>query len=136
MQGTRSRQVDGAHPVPGRDTLRREEAILRLTSNLPVSQVVAEAWATHARTARVTRGNVVRQLVAAARYSSRIGAPAVPTLLLASTQDRLVSVECSRRLAEVWRLPLREHPFAGHDLPLDDPEWVVEAIAQWHAAQE
>jgi len=24
----------------------------------------------------------------------------------------------------------------GHDLPLDDPEWVVDAIARWHAARE
>jgi hypothetical protein len=26
---------------------------------------------------------------------------------------------------------LREHPTAGHDLPLDDPDWVIGEIAQW-----
>jgi pimeloyl-ACP methyl ester carboxylesterase len=119
---------------PGRDALQRERAILRLTSNLPVSEAMAQAWATHARTSPVTRGNFLRQLVAAGRYRSDAGPPAVPTLLLASTHDRLVSVECSRRLAEAWGLPLREHGFAGHDLPLDDPEWVVDAIARWQAA--
>ena len=121
---------------PGQDALQRERKILRLTSQLPVPDAVAEAWAAHARSAPVSRANVLRQLLAAARYRSDGGAPAVPTLLLASTRDRLVSVECSRRLARAWGLPLREHAFAGHDLPLDDPAWVVDAIARWHAARE
>jgi len=28
---------------------------------------------------------------------------------------------------------LREHPDAGHDLPLDDPQWVITQITQWAA---
>lgn len=116
---------------PGLGLLQRERAILHLTSNAPVQDVVAREWAAYARSAPITRMNVLRQLLAAARYRSR-GAALVPTLLLASTRDRLVSVECSRRLARAWGAPLHEHPRAGHDLPLDDAAWVVEEIIRWH----
>lgn len=118
---------------PWQSTLRRERAILRLTSNLPVSAAVAEAWAAHAQNAPVTRGNVLFQLAAAARYRADTRVPAVPMLLLASRRDRLVSVECSRRIAQAWGVPLREHPAAGHDLPLDDPAWVIAEITRWYA---
>jgi pimeloyl-ACP methyl ester carboxylesterase len=118
---------------PGLSALRREQAILRLTSNLPASAAVAAAWAGYAESAPVARGNVLVQLAAAARYRAGTRAPAVPTLLLASRRDRLVSVECSRRMAHAWGVPLREHPDAGHDLPLDDPAWVVAEVTHWYA---
>ncbi|PMZ18082.1 alpha/beta hydrolase, partial [Pseudomonas sp. FW306-02-F08-AA] len=38
---------------------------------------------------------------------------------------------CSQALAAAWNLPLVMHPFAGHDLPLDDPAWVVAQVLQW-----
>jgi pimeloyl-ACP methyl ester carboxylesterase len=118
---------------PGQSALRREQAILRLTSNLPVSDAVAAAWAEYAESAPVTRSNVLIQLAAAARYRADTRAPAVPTLLLASCRDRLVSVECSRRIAQAWGVPLRVHRDAGHDLPLDDPTWVITEITRWYA---
>jgi pimeloyl-ACP methyl ester carboxylesterase len=52
-------------------------------------------------------------------------------LVLASLGDRLVSPGCSRRIASRWALPIRLHPTAGHDLPLDDPEWVVQQVLGW-----
>ena len=39
--------------------------------------------------------------------------------------DRLVSPRCSQRLAAAWKVPLALHPSAGHDLPLDDPDWLL-----------
>ena len=74
--------------------------------------------------------NVLRQLAAAARYRAPPTPPPVPTLLLASTHDRLVSCACSRALARAWRCALVEHPHAGHDLPLDDPQWVVQQVLE------
>jgi pimeloyl-ACP methyl ester carboxylesterase len=117
---------------PGQSAARRERAILRLTSNLPVSDAVANAWAAYAQSAPVTHGNVFRQRAAAARYRDPAQAPPVPTLLLASRRDRLVAAECSRSMARAWGVPLREHPLAGHDLPLDDPAWVVAEITRWY----
>ena len=76
----------------------------------------------------VTRANVPRQLLAAARYRAPLTL-ATPTLLLASAQDQLVSVACSQALARYWQCALQIHPTAGHDLPLDDGDWVARQIA-------
>jgi pimeloyl-ACP methyl ester carboxylesterase len=74
---------------------------------------------------------MLRQLAAAAFFSPPPGPPSVPTLLLASAWDRLVSPICSQQLAVRWSLPIRLHPNAGHDLPLDDPDWVIRQIVRW-----
>jgi pimeloyl-ACP methyl ester carboxylesterase len=57
-------------------------------------------------------------------------------LLLGGQQDRLVNVQCSNTLAQRWHSPLRLHPTAGHDLPLDDAAWVIRQITQWLCGQE
>jgi len=64
----------------------------------------------------------LRQLAAAATF--RIGSwkPELPVLLLASRQDRMVSVDCSRAIARAWGAAIVEHPTAGHDLSADDPD--------------
>jgi pimeloyl-ACP methyl ester carboxylesterase len=57
----------------------------------------------------------------------------VPTLLLASQTDHLVNVICSTTLAQRWQCALHLHPSAGHDLPLDDGDWVITHIHRWLA---
>ena len=80
--------------------------------------------------------NALRQLLAAARYRAPAQAPDVPMLLLASTNDRLVDSRCSQALARAWHCPLAMHPDAGHDLPLDDADWVASQIRHWLASLE
>lgn len=113
-------------------TPRRYEAtVLALTSRRPTGpsrDALLERWTQWRQDAPVTRPNLLRQLVAAARYRDDGGPPPVPTSILASAGDGLVSPRCSRALADAWGLPLYEHPWAGHDLPLDDPEWVIGQI--------
>ena len=110
----------------------RERAIWRMTSAQPVREEVLAQWVAHAESQPVSAGNVLRQLFAAARFRAPAGV-AAPVLVLASRGDRLVSPACSRALAEAWQLPLREHPGAGHDLPLDDPRWIVAEIVRWRS---
>ncbi|HZY18214.1 MAG TPA: alpha/beta hydrolase [Ramlibacter sp.] len=118
--------------LPGRDVQAREQAVLRMTSGNPRLHPSAPAqWAAIARRHPVRAGNAVRQLWAAARYRAAPQAPSVPVLLLASEADRLVHVDCSRRLAAQWQAPLRLHPWAGHDLALDDPAWVAQEALSW-----
>ncbi len=114
----------------------RERIILRLTSNRHgADQALAAAWSAIAREAPVARRNALRQLWAAARYHAPAAPPPVPLLVLASRGDRLVDPACSQRLAQAWQAPLRLHPDAGHDLPLDDGDWVAQAVAAWLAQQ-
>lgn len=113
----------------------REATVLRLNSARAAElQAVVPAWADVRRTRPVAAANAWRQLLAAARYRAPREAPAVPALVLASAGDQLVDPVCSRRLAAAWSWPLAEHPWAGHDLPLDDGGWVVEQVARWLAA--
>ena len=105
-----------------------EAAVLALTSRRPSGpwcDALLERWTQWHRDAPVTRANLLRQLIAAARYRDGGTPPPVPTRILASAGDGLVSPRCSHALADAWRLPLSEHPWAGHDLPLDDPDWVI-----------
>lgn len=118
------------------DQRAREQTILRITSNLANDAhcaCVLQSWQQYATQNPVSRRNIVRQLLAAMRYRARAQAPPVPLLMLASSQDRLVSVECSCKIAALWQCPLRLHESAGHDLPLDDGAWVVRQIREWVA---
>jgi len=113
---------------PGLSDADRERRVLALTSNRPVDPMVLHLWTRCAQQRPVSRANFMRQMVAALRFRAGAAAPAVPLLLVASANDRLVSVACSRALARRWGLPLQLHPTAGHDLPLDDPEWLLRRL--------
>lgn len=109
------------------DPVVRERHILGLVSNTPQGRAYAEVFAAHARDAPVARGVLVRQL----RAASGARAPAslaVPLLVLCSEQDRLCRPGASRALAARLGARLEVHPDAGHDLPLDDPDWVIEQV--------
>lgn len=104
--------------------------VLRLTSNRAPAEVLPRWLALHLESP-VSRANALRQLVAAARFRAPAVKPLAPTLVLASEQDHLVSVECSKALARHWQCDLRLHPSAGHDLPLDDGPWVAAQVREW-----
>jgi len=107
-----------------------ERTILEITSNRSIDDVLP-VWLALRQTHPVASANVLRQLIAAARFSAGQQAPSAPTLILASLQDRLVAVACSQNLAQRWVFPLRLHPSAGHDLTLDDGPWVALQVSHW-----
>lgn len=118
--------------LPGLTAVERERRVLAITSARPQRHAhLPQEWATAALARPVRARNVVRQLLAAACYRAPEAPPQVPMLVLVSAADRLVSPRCSIRLAAAWNLPLRLHPCAGHDLPLDDPHWLIDQIRRW-----
>ncbi|MGE4240417.1 alpha/beta fold hydrolase [Ramlibacter sp.] len=118
---------------PGLRDDERERAVLALTSNKPVDETTVRAWTALFEARPVTRANFLRQLRAAAAYRLPQQRPDVPMLLLASSNDRLVAPECSRALARAWSLPLHLHSQTGHDLPLDDADWLIEHLLVFRA---
>ncbi|MGF6597328.1 pimeloyl-ACP methyl ester carboxylesterase [Paraburkholderia sp. GAS448] len=111
-----------------------ESLIHQLTCNNRQSVIDdLAAWRAIRASAPVGRGNALRQLFAAARFSAGQSVPQCPALILSSEDDQLVNPVCSAQLANAWRATHRHHPWAGHDLPHDDPEWTCEAIATWLA---
>jgi len=117
------------------DPRSRERSILRVvTSMVPDVERLAEEWAGYHREAPLPRATVARQIAAAVRFR----APArleLPVLVLAGGADALTSPACPRRLAQRYGAPFEEHPRAGHDLALDDPDWVAERLRKWALAR-
>lgn len=116
------------------DAFTRESGILALTSRLPETE--------RARLAR--RGAAIRsdtpvatiallgQLLAAARFEAPERTQVSARLLfLASAGDRLVNLAASRGLARRYGAAYEEHGWGGHDLPLDDPDWVCDRVASF-----
>lgn len=114
-----------------RELFDRERDILRLTSNREVPLALAKRWYSIQRQRPVSPRNALRQLTAAARYTPGPHRPMPEALLLASRADRIVHWRCSAALEQRWQWTLKLHPDAGHDLPLDDPEWVIGQLRQW-----
>jgi len=115
----------------------QERLILRLTSrhgDNAEREGLLRRWLGYQHEFPVSRCNALRQLVAAARFRAPAARPALPLLVLSSSGDQLVDPRCSQQLAQAWRAEHRIHPNAGHDLPLDDGEWVAQRVAAWIAA--
>jgi pimeloyl-ACP methyl ester carboxylesterase len=115
----------------------REKTVLKLTSNKHRNDhALLTQWQTWARTAPLRSSNLLRQLIAASRFRARlpikIGSPKIT--IIVSEGDRLVNPYCSYQIAAAFKCKLTSHPSAGHDLPLDDPEWLVQQIC--HAYRE
>ncbi|WP_375192693.1 alpha/beta fold hydrolase [Marinobacter sp.] len=114
-----------------RELFDRERDILRLTSNRDVPLELAKRWYSTQRQRPVSARNALNQLAAAARFRPAEKRPLPEALLLASRGDRIVHWRCSAALEQRWQWILKLHPDAGHDLPLDDPEWVIRRMHQW-----
>lgn len=110
----------------------REKSILQLVSNnREHDEPISHVWADIQNQRPISLKNSFKQIVAAATYTPDHHKPFQPVLLLNSLQDRLVSAHCSASIQQHYQLPLRQHPWAGHDLTLDDPAWVNEQLKKW-----
>jgi pimeloyl-ACP methyl ester carboxylesterase len=115
------------HAACSRDAIVRESTIYRLTTagEHPFTDL---AWETASHPPR--RINVVRQLVAAARFEAPEHLE-TPLLFLSGLADRLVHPICSEHLAARYAAEWRRHMFGGHDLPLDAPLWICHQVRDW-----
>lgn len=109
---------------------QREQIILQLTSaNAAAHSRVIPDWQLWQQQRPVSKLNALRQLWAASRFVIT-PAPQCPTLLLSSLGDKLVNPQCSADLARYWQVAHIQHPWAGHDLALDDAPWLVAQYRQ------
>lgn len=115
-----------------RNPLKREEKILALTTALQGDKLpqVAIEWARIGAETRMRPKAVLSQLIAALGFRAPASVRA-RLLFVAGMGDRFTSPRCSQRLSERLGAPLVTHPAAGHDLPLDSPDWLSSEIARW-----
>ena len=111
--------------------LEREQLILQLTSNNHThDNELIRNWQLWQQTNPVSSTSALNQLLAAATFSFR-SLPIHPILIISSSADRLVDYRCSLKLQQRWHKDYRQHNTAGHDLPLDDPYWLLTTLNQW-----
>lgn len=114
---------------------QKERFSYTLCSNNPVNEETLRDWVSWAISNPMSNKSSFNQLIACMNY--KIDAkPEVPMLILASNKDKMVSPECSFKLARHWGLPIFKHPSAGHDIPIDDPSWVCEKAKLFLATKE
>ncbi|UPW20625.1 alpha/beta hydrolase [Agarivorans sp. TSD2052] len=117
--------------LASRTIRQRQQRILCLTSNAVYRhQDTLNQWVEWAGQSPTSLSNACYQLKAAATFNFP-HQPKVPTLIVSSKQDRLVNSACSEALACHWKVNHKQHPTAGHDLPLDAPDWLIKQLSNW-----
>lgn len=105
-----------------------EKLILSTTSN---NRNIWEAQVTEniefLKVHPVSAKNFLRQLDLATQVDFT-EVPVAHKLVLTSKADRLVSAECSEIIAKQWSCEIQLHEKAGHDLSMDDANWVIDKI--------
>ena len=110
---------------------QQEKMILTLTSNHHDKDTeLLQSWCEWRRQYPVSMKSAYNQLLASATFKSP-KKPEQPVLIIASKADRLVDYRCSAALHHAWKTAYQEHPTAGHDLSLDDPDWLAEKLFNW-----
>jgi pimeloyl-ACP methyl ester carboxylesterase len=119
------------------DILAREKSIVRLVSSLNDEALVttAEKWMAIYKQRPISFGTSFRQIMAAAKYKPNNRVIEKPVLLLNSLGDKLVSPSCSAAIQKEFSLLLEVHSTAGHDLPLDAPDWMIEKLILFTALE-
>lgn len=113
-----------------KDSKSRELEVLKMTSNdLNKHEQVIDQFSEWAQKYPIKVENFSRQLIAASQFKIQNTLdPKNKVNLIVSQLDRLVSCENTFNLAQIWGLKPHVHPWAGHDLVLDDPEFMLKIV--------
>jgi pimeloyl-ACP methyl ester carboxylesterase len=115
-----------------RDLYKRELAIIQLVNNSRErDEKLVQEWEQIQKERPISLKNMYHQMLAAATYQPSATKPTQPVLLLNAKGDRLVAPACSEAIQKKWGLRLRTHPWAGHDLTVDDGAWVALQLQEW-----
>lgn len=111
------------------DAYQREQLIWSIVANRPADEVVIRYWAEMAVRYPMKLSNFFRQLWAAMNF--RASQPQCQLLFVSSDLDAMVSSKASRAMAQQWGCEWVINRVDGHDIPLDNPDWVCELLNRW-----
>lgn len=117
---------DSLKVIFSKDNYYRESHILKFTTNqLSSSSLinVAKAYAGFANEFKLSNRNILRQLFWAMKSKSPVSL-INDVVFISSRYDKLCYYKCGQRLAEKLLKEFLINEEAGHDLPLDDGEWL------------
>lgn len=109
----------------------KEKLILDITTNLISAEKKSELGKLFKQVQidhPVSKRSSLNQLFAARSFQI-FRKVDVPVHVIYGLGDRLVNPSCSQKLAGVLKAQTHIHPEAGHDLPLDAPEWLLSVLA-------
>ena len=108
---------------------QREKKILEITcNNLQSLEVNLLNFERHAEQYPFKVENLFRQLIASVSFKLPVNLPNQKIELFLSQNDRLVSCENTYAIANFLGLVPTVHPWAGHDMILDDTAFVLQKI--------
>lgn len=114
----------------------RERLVLRNVSNdRQKFSANLHQWLSIQQQRPVTRATIITMLGAAARFRPAANC-VVNGLVIASEGDHFVSCKASAELAQRFHWPLKLHATAGHDIPMDAPDWLSAHLADWLNTQQ
>lgn len=112
-----------------KDIQKRELGIIQMVSNKTEHHAKVHRLCTHIQAdAPVSRQSFINQVKAALFFKPNLTPPSAKLMILAGEKDRLCHVQCSNKIHELWGGELHLHPDAGHDLPIDDPDWFLKHV--------
>lgn len=113
------------------DYREREQAILDLTTKMTsASKSLVEEYAQYSAENPIKRTSFLKQIYAASKF--RVPQKLSTSLLILSGKyDALAHHSCSETLSKHFDAQLEVNEEAGHDLPLEDPIWIIEKISSF-----
>jgi pimeloyl-[acyl-carrier protein] methyl ester esterase len=121
--------------LAGSEDEREHHVIDLCTNNSDVYDYTKEKWVKLAKERPMAKVNMVRQLIAATRYSPD-HKPEIPTLIIAARHDKLAHFSCSEKLQEKWQKDFHiiEDEKVGHGVHIDAPQELAKVIHDWATA--
>ncbi len=110
--------------------LRERLVLSKVSNDRKHFSVHLQQWLSIQQQRPITRATIITMLTAAARFRPQASCT-VKGLVIASQGDAFVSVKASEDLAQRFNWPLKLHTSAGHDIPVDDPDWLSAALVDW-----
>lgn len=112
-----------------KDPHKREQFVLKMVSNFAWKDpAIVEEWAAIARECPLDYPTALKQILSASLYKCPKKLPS-NLVVIASKGDNMVSFKCSENLSRHHRLQLVLNDSAGHDIAIDDPDWLSQTIS-------
>ncbi|GEK16115.1 alpha/beta fold hydrolase [Aliivibrio fischeri] len=105
----------------------RERAIYQMVSNQPVDFNTVHEWANYSKRYPMSVYNFWRQLSAARKFQT--SRPECELHFIVSLKDKLVNCKATKAIASSWNIPVIMNEMDGHDIALDNSEWLVSTVS-------
>ncbi|MDA8792776.1 hypothetical protein N9N67_05990 [Bacteriovoracaceae bacterium] len=115
---------------------KRESLLYDINSNVKNSKQkerVVKDWVDLQKKQPISKSTMIRQTLAGLTYRASFASvnKNIKYYIFASEQDQLTDKACYQNLSNLLKAPLFWNDWAGHGLPIDDPDWIIEKVLAW-----